>query len=214
MEDVLRGPFSATITPVVQRHCVLSNTGLLCLKANWSLGNPFAIIPARLKVVLIKEAIKLWKKRRNYLPKFINLFSFWEIEAIRCKKLPGSLISHSLPPSKNSKLALIRMEREVRGPAAHLSRRTITSVSSLTDRHLTGLKCGGLGCFCAGRETCTGLKGSLNFVTLCQTLWTLLDWREIHPTTRSWPEAQLQTMHVWFKSRWWFETVNPDKSKV
>lgn len=151
MEDVLRGPFSATITPVVQRHCVLSNTGLLCLKANWSLGNPFAIIPARLKVVLIKEAIKLWKKGRNYLPKFINLFSFWEIEAIRCKKLPGSLISHSLLPSKNSKLALIRMEREVRGPAAHLSRRTITSVSSLTDRHLTGLKCGGLGCLCAGR---------------------------------------------------------------
>ena len=107
---------------------------------------------AQLKtVVLIKEAIKLaffrlveylehqhlWvrlqaqngQKLRTFL-KLVSLLLFWEMEAIPCEKLLRNWRSRTTlcptPFTEQCKLALTRIEREVGGPGAQLSKRTST----------------------------------------------------------------------------------------
>ena len=95
-------------------------------------------------VVLIREAIKLaflWASwvsgasafvgsiiLSNFLLKLDSLFLFWEMKAIPCEKLPRNwrfpTTVCTTPFREQHKQALTRIEREVGGPGAQLSKRT------------------------------------------------------------------------------------------
>ena len=106
---------------------------------------------AQLKtVVLIREAIKLafpwaswvsgasafvgsiiltkWPEKDNFLLKLNSLFLFWEMKAIPCDKLPRNwrfpTTVGTTPFREQHKWALTRIEREVGGPGAQLSKMT------------------------------------------------------------------------------------------
>ena len=204
---------------------------------------------AQLKtVVLIREAIKLvflwasgvsgasafvgsiilskWPEKENFLLKLDSLFLFWEMKAIQCKKLPRNwrfpTTVCTTPFRIQHKRALTRIEREVGGPGAKLSKRTSTLQSLVWDGHLTGpqLATSLNGTRKTPVSTSTvkrrlreaGLLGRVaeKEKAPCHTLWTALDWSQFPPTTGQWPKAYLQTMQelFWEEAVSWYSVCN------
>ena len=71
-----------------------------------------------------------WPEKDNFLLKLDSLFLFWEMKAIPCEKLPRNwrfpTTVCTTPFREQHKQALTRIEREVGGPGAQLSKRTST----------------------------------------------------------------------------------------
>ena len=71
-----------------------------------------------------------WLETNNFLLKRVSLFLFWEMKAIPWEKLPRNRRARTkrctTSFTEQRKLALTRIEREVGGPGAQLSKRTNT----------------------------------------------------------------------------------------
>ena len=135
-------------TSVFQWHVVLANPNLYISKANWSLENPFAILLAQLKTVVLIKLMKLAFRLVEYLEhqhlwvrlqaqnsqKYKTLF--WNSSVISCsEKLRLFHVRNWL--ETEDPVFLTRIERGVGGPSAQLSKRTSTLVSSLRNRCIT-----------------------------------------------------------------------------